>query len=244
MTEIPEHLLARSRARREAIGQSEGDAPTADAPAASAAVERASEAAPATATGPAGVAAATPAKAPAAPAPPPEKPKRPEVVAAESRKKIPWWAVPALAALPAWAVLYAGTLNPRGEQSAALTLGQQVYESNGCVGCHGPGGAGQAGVFPAFTAGEVALTFPDYNDQVAWIHSGSAGDAVGPDGGFGDPAREGGQHNVATFSGQMPGFPDLSEADVLAVARYEREVLGEVPCEPALAEATGEECAG
>jgi mono/diheme cytochrome c family protein len=185
----------------------------------------------------------TPAKAPAAPAPPPEKPKRPEVVAAESRKKIPWWAVPAVAGLPVWAVLYAGTLEVRTEQSAAITLGQEVYEANGCGGCHGAGGAGQGDVFPGFTAGEVALTFPDFNEQLAWIRSGSAGDAVGPDGGYGDPARPGGQHNVASFSGVMPGFPDLSDEEVLAVARYEREVLGEVPCEPELAEATGEECA-
>jgi len=244
VTEIPEHLLARSRARREAIGQAEGDTPAADAPAAAGAVEKASEAAPAAATGPAGLAPATPAKAPAAPAPAPEKPKRPEVIASESRKKIPWWAVPALAGLPLWAVLYAFTLEPKDELSPAIALGQDVYDSNGCAGCHGPGGAGQGAVFPGFTAGEVALTFPDFNDQVAWIRSGSDGDVPAPDGSYGDPNRPGGQHSVSTFSGQMPGFPDLSDEEVLAVTRYEREVLGEVPCEPDLATATGEECAG
>ncbi|HET6664430.1 MAG TPA: hypothetical protein VFG94_09235, partial [Acidimicrobiales bacterium] len=97
MTEIPEHLLARSKARRQAIGQDEGGAPAADAPAASAAVEKATPAS----TAPAGAAAAAgiaPAKAPAPPAAPAPAPKRPEVVAAETRKKSPWWAASSLLA--------------------------------------------------------------------------------------------------------------------------------------------------
>ena len=138
--------------------------------------------------------------------------------------------------MPLWAVIYAFTLEPNEELSAAIALGQEVYESNGCAGCHGPEGAGQGDVFPGFTAGEVALTFPDFNDQEAWIRSGSTGDVPGPDGGYGDPNRPGGQHSINTFSGQMPGFPDLSDEEVMAVTRYEREVLGEVPCEPELAD--------
>ena len=39
-------------------------------------------------------------------------PRRPEVIAAESRKKIPWWAATALVAMPLWAFLFAYTLEP------------------------------------------------------------------------------------------------------------------------------------
>ncbi|MBA2282986.1 MAG: DUF4124 domain-containing protein, partial [Acidimicrobiia bacterium] len=52
MTEIPEHLLKRSKARRSAIGQDEGGEAPADAPA-STAVEKAAPAA--AAPGPAGI---------------------------------------------------------------------------------------------------------------------------------------------------------------------------------------------
>src|SRR3954447_7763235 len=99
MTEVPEHLLARSRARREAAGlATPADAGAAPAPAAGAEVERAA-------------AAATPAPAAAPPPPPPPpKPDPPYIQAYKNRKKIPFWAVPALVALPLWAFVYANTL--------------------------------------------------------------------------------------------------------------------------------------
>jgi mono/diheme cytochrome c family protein len=238
VTEIPEHLLARSRARREAIGQSEGEAPEA-APAAAAAVERASDAAPAAAAGPAGVATTTPAKAPAAPPAPPEKPKRPEVIAAETRRKIPWWAVPALAGLPFWAILYAGTLNPRdgGALTPALEEGEVLYTSNpvaACSGCHGVEGGG--GIGPAFSGGAIGETFANYEDHIQWVALGSSGwqSEVGPT--YGDSNKP--------VNGGMPNFGEgLTEEEIALVVRYEREVLGELPCEPDLAVATGEECA-
>src|SRR4051794_4759270 len=98
MTEVPEHLLARSRARREAAGlatPSEGGATP--APSASSEVEPVA-------------AAATPAPATPPPPPPPPKPDPPYIQAYKNRKKIPFWAMPALVALPLWGLVYANTL--------------------------------------------------------------------------------------------------------------------------------------
>jgi mono/diheme cytochrome c family protein len=237
MTEIPEHLLARSKARRQAIGQDEGDAASGDAPATGAAVEKAAPAA-AAASGPAVPAGMAPGKAPAAAAPPPEKPKRPEVVAAESRKKIPGWAVPALLGLPVWAFLYAFTLDPPTVGlSPALSEGQALFSTSGagCAGCHGPNGEG--GVGPAMADGAVIETFPDYQDHVKWVTLGSTGwaDEVG---------QTYGAQDKPVGGGGMPAFGNsLSEDQVLLVVRYEREVVSGYGCEPELAEATGEECA-
>src|SRR5437868_2245305 len=101
MTEIPEHLLARSRARRAAAGLG-GDA----APATGGEVEVAASATPAEAS------AATPATQPAAapPAPPPPPPVPPYVRAYEERRKIPYWVMPVLVSLPLWLFIYANTL--------------------------------------------------------------------------------------------------------------------------------------
>lgn len=229
MTEIPEHLLARSKARRQAIGQDEGgDTTGGDAPAPSAAVEKATAAAPA---GPAAAGGIAPAKAPGAVAPPPVKPPRPEVAAAESRKKIPSWAVPAIVALPVWAFLYAFTLEPPTQGlSAALTEGQHLYSQ--CSGCHGATGGG--GVGPAFADGAVIETFSNFEDHVEWVHLGTQG---WPESTYGDTQKPVGG------GGTMPGFAgDLTDEEILLVVRYEREVISEHGCEPELAELTEEEC--
>ena len=101
VTEIPEHLLKRSRERRSAIGQggdAETPAETAAAKAASSAPATTAAAAPA-ATGPA------PAhRCPAAPPAPPVKPDPPYVVAAKQRRKIPFWAMATLSLMPIWGV--------------------------------------------------------------------------------------------------------------------------------------------
>ena len=239
MTEIPEHLLARSKARRQAIGQDAGDP---DAPAASTEVERAAPASVAPA-GPAATEGLTPAKAPTAAPPAPPKPKRPEVIAAESRKKIPWWAAAALVSLPLWAFLFAYTLEPpTAGLSPALSAGEEIYGPSGanCAGCHGSDGGG--GVGPAFAEGELILTFPNWQDQVTWVTEGVA--AANADGTYGDPARPGGSHTIDDHPGTMPGYADsLSEEEILEVVRYEREIVSGHGCEPELAEATEEECA-
>lgn len=235
MTEIPEHLLARSKARREAIGQDAGGAaPTTDAPASTAVEKAAPAAAPAGPAAPPGIA---PSKAPVAQAAPPEKPKRPEVVAAESRKKIPYWAVPALLALPLWAFLYAFTLEPPTQESEVIAAGRALY-SSACSSCHGANGEG--GVGPAFADGAVVETFSNYEDHIRWVTLGSAGWAAEVGNTYGDASKP-----VLGFNGQqMPPFGDsLSEEEILEVVRYEREVISGFGCEPELAEATGEECA-
>lgn len=242
VTEIPDHLLARSKARRDAIGQSDGPGGDAagggEAPAASAAVEKASSAAPAAAEGAAASTGLAPAKAPASPEAPAPAPDRPEVAAAKARKKIPYWAVPAVVSLPVWAFMYAFTLEPPTEESAAIAAGREIYTSAGCAGCHGASGAG--GVGPAFTEGHVVETFSNYEDHVQWVSLGSEGWAAEVGDTYGDTEKP-----VRGFNGQaMPGFEgSLSEEEILEVVRYEREVLSGYGCEPLLAEATGEVCA-
>ena len=220
MTEIPEHLLRRSKERRSALGLGGdgggGDAPPPEgaAPAESAAAAPSKEVAPAAAPAPAPVAAAAP------PAPPPP----PYVVAAQTRRKIPFWAVPVLAVLPVWGFVYAGSLaTPEEELSdPVLVLGEQVYAQ--CSGCHGANGEGGAG--RPLNGGEVLLTFPELDDHVAWVAEGSAlvGGAGNP---YGSPDRPGGPRISGSEGyGQMPGFGGaLSEEELIAVSRYEREVL-------------------
>jgi mono/diheme cytochrome c family protein len=237
VTEIPEHLLARSKSRRDAIGQSGGESGGGDAPTPGAAVERASSAAPATAAGAEAAGGIVPAKAPTAPAAPAAPPDRPEVAAAKARKKIPYWAAPALVAMPVWAFLYAFTLEPPTRESPVLSAGGQIF-SSACASCHGA--AGQGGVGPAFADGAVVETFSNYEDHAHWVTLGSVGwkDEVGDT--YGDADKP-----VNGYNGQnMPAFgASLSEEEILEVIRYEREVISEYGCEPLLAEATGEECA-
>jgi mono/diheme cytochrome c family protein len=203
VTEIPEHLLKRSKERRAAIG-GEG-APDEGAPAAAA--EPAADA-PAATPVPA-AAAATPAE----PAPPPPpKPVRPEVAAALGRKKIPYWALPVLLALPLWAYVYQATLEPppAGEDDP-VALGEELYTK--CASCHGASGGG--GVGPAFDT--VLETWPDYRDHLAWVRLGDPG----------WPAATYGATDKAKATG-MPPFDEgqLSEEELAQVVLYERVAFG------------------
>jgi mono/diheme cytochrome c family protein len=214
MTEVPEHLLARSRARREAAGlatPSEGGA----TPAPSAGTE----VAPAATT-----AAATPAPAAAPPPPPPPKPDPPYVQAYKNRKKIPVWAMPALAVLPLWAFIYANTLEkPPAATAGPLAEGKQIYDSvAACAGCHGSDGGGGTG--PAFKNGAVGQTWPNFKDHIRWV---SLGDANWPGNTYG-------AQNKPKHSG-MPSFAGtLTPMQIALVVRYEREVLGGLPPDPDL----------
>jgi len=235
VTEVPEHLLRRSQERRAALGLGGGDAPVAPSG------EGEGEAAPADASQAAAVpAAATPAAAPVAPAPvEPPKPPAPYVTAALTRPKIPKWAVPVLAVLPLWGFVYAGTLflPSAAASDPILAEGQTLYVEK-CAGCHGSAGGG--GVGRPLDGGEVVLTFPDPADHIAWVTNGSP--AAGTP--YGAADREGGQHMSQDDWGPMPAFgPDaadpLTEEEIVAVVRYEREVLsGEE--EAVLAEAGAE----
>jgi mono/diheme cytochrome c family protein len=226
VTEIPEHLLKRSRERRSAIGQGgDSDAPAADA-----------AATPATgATTPATTGAATPAAAatpsapaarsaaPAAPAAPPVKPDPPYVAAAKRRKKIPFWAMATLSLMPVWGFIYVRALTD-GPEVVAGPLGEGTEVYSNCAGCHGADGGG--GVGYAFSGGEVLLTFPHIADQIRYVYYGTEGyNAEGIDI-YGNPDREGGPH-VTGERGVMPAFGEqLTGPEIVAVVCHERYTIG------------------
>jgi mono/diheme cytochrome c family protein len=211
MTEVPEHLLQRSKERRAALG---GES----APAAPAGGGGGGDDTPSAAATPA-PAAATPAVVepavvePAAPPPP-------YIQAALDRKKVPSWMAGAGVLTLLWAFVYAGVLFSPGVSitDPEVALGKEVFASQ-CAGCHG--GAGQGGTGRKL-AGEVLLTFPDRADHISWVVNGSPS-AGTP---YGDPNRPGGQHISQDGFGAMPAFGGvLSEEEINAVVRYEREVL-------------------
>ena len=203
MTEIPEHLLKRAAERRAAIGGEEAPATPEGAP--STEVAQTAEAAPAPA---AAATAATPEPAPV------PKPVRPEVAAALGRRKIPYWAMPVLAALPLWAYVYQGTLEPA--PSGELTPVQEggaLYTKTACSGCHGATGGGAGG--PALTG--VLETWPDYRDHMMWVRLGSEGWTEYSDT-YGATEKP--------VNGGMPDHPTLSDQDLALVVLYERVEFG------------------
>jgi len=217
VTEIPEHLLKRSQARRAG-----GDAPAE---------------AGATANTPATVAATTPAvaapKAEVVPAgPPPVKPDIPVVAAYKARRKIPVWAMATLSILPVWMFMYLRALTPTEAVAAGpLGVGAEVYGGAGnCAGCHGAAGAGVEGGAYAFTDGNSILTFPHIEDQLRWVALGTTAYA---DAGIdipGDPNREGGPH-ITGANGVMParGGAELTDYEVLGAVCEVRYALAGVP---------------
>jgi mono/diheme cytochrome c family protein len=209
LTEIPEHLLKRSRERRAALGLGGGDA-TEGAPA---------EAQTAAPGAPAEAEAATPAAQPAAaveePAPEPPKPEPAYIQAAKSRKRIPYWAMTALAALPLWGYMYVRTLEPPPEgDEDPLALGADVY-SGSCASCHGGAGDGAGGA-PGFLDGAVVETFPDVRDHIAWVKLGSDG----------WPSATYGAQDTPKAGG-MPPWPTLTDAQLAEVVLHERQLAGE-----------------
>jgi hypothetical protein len=186
-----------------------GDA--AAAPAESSAPATTGAAAPATAD-----AAAVPAAAVAPSAPAVPDPVAPWVEAAQTRRKIPFWAIPVLVLLPLWAVIYALTLDPATPtEPGPLELGAETYAGKGCSGCHGAGGAG-AGAVPALNT--TAEGFAEPADMVAWVALGSAG------------YQAAGIEEYAPgkpVNGGMPGWMDsLTAEELMTVVLHERTVYG------------------
>lgn len=214
MTEIPEHLLKRSQARRAG-----GDAPAEAGAAAST---------PATTDAAASPAVAAP-KAEVVPAgPPPVAPDIPVVAAYKRRKKIPMWAMATLSILPVWMFMYLRALTPsEAEAAGPLGVGAEIYGAN-CAGCHGAAGAGVAGGAYQFADGYSITTFPHIEDQLRWVALGTTAYA---DAGItiaGDPNREGGPHIVGS-NGIMPargGNAEYTDADILGAVCEERYPLG------------------
>ena len=207
MTEIPEHLLKRSKDRRAAGGGEAASTPATTTPAT-----------------PATTAAAPAAKAEAPkPAAPVVKPDPPYVQAAKQRRKIPFWAMLPLSLLPLWAWMYVRSVQDHPEKvEGPRASGAEVYGS--CAGCHGADGGGGAG--RQMNAGEVLKTFPAIEDHLRWMQFGTekyktAGIEI-----YGNPNREGGVHKTGSF-GIMPGWADqLTPYQILAVTCYVRYDIG------------------
>jgi mono/diheme cytochrome c family protein len=234
VTEIPEHLLKRSRDRRAALGLGGGEAP----PSAEGAGEAAPAATPAT---PAATPAAAPPAGPAGrrpvPAPaetPPPKPDPPYVAAAKARRKIPFWAMAALSLMPIWAFMYVRALTrPPETVEGPMAIGAEVYGN--CSSCHGATGGGTeaGGSGRPLWNGEVNETFPHIEDQVRFVYFGTEAYNSAGVSSYGNPDREGGAHTAGSL-GPMPPWGanaggDLTDAEILAVVCHERYDFGVDP---------------
>ncbi len=214
MTEVPDYLLQRSKARRVALGLAVDDG-DGGAPADGGAVA---------ATGGGGGGSAGPAPtqlapiSPKEPTPPPPEPAY--VQAARTRKKPPLWVASLFVMLPVYLFVYVALL---GEESAstetALGLGGELYAAQ-CATCHLGNGGGRAegGVGQTLYQGEVVATFPDVAEMFDYIRNGSL--AQGEP--YGNPDRPGGQRISITG---MPGFANLTDYELYAIVRHEREIL-------------------
>ena len=216
MTEIPEHLLKRSKAAK--TGKSGGDdagAPTAES--------SSGDAAP--------VAAADPAAAPAVPteslpnldpAPEPVAPEPVYVTASKARRRIPAWALPVVAVLPIWAYTFAGTMQEAPVEDPLFIEGEIFYSEAGCAGCHGGTGGGGTGY--QLSDGQVLATFPKPIDMMVHVARGSQ--AIN-DQAYGDPDRDGGQRiSGGRGSGPMPAQDgQIPQVELEMIVFHERAVL-------------------
>lgn len=217
MTEIPEHLLKRSKAAK---GKTSGDAGSESSESAAPAASD-QESAPV----PTGASAPAPA-APEGPVvtfpnldaePEPPKPEPPFVTASKSRNRIPVWALPVVAALPIWAMSYAGTMQQPETEDPVIVESAALYSEAGCAGCHGANGGGGSGY--QLSEGEVLMTFPRVVDQMLHVARGSAaidGQTYGADG-----------RRVAGATGaQMPAYVGtLTVHELELVIYHERATL-------------------
>jgi mono/diheme cytochrome c family protein len=219
VTEIPEHLLRRSRERRAALGLGGAEEPGAPAESSSAPAPTAG-AAPAAAT-PAPAPARQPRPAPAAP--PPRKPDPPYIAAAKRRKRIPIWAMPVVAALPFWGYLYARSLEPPTKKLTGPVGAGQVIFASKCSSCHGT--AGEGGVGYPLANGEVQKSFDKITDQFSFVYTGNKPYAGKP---YGTGRHIGGQRGAP---GAMPAWGqdaggELTDTQIAEVVCYERYGLG------------------
>ncbi|MGH9123493.1 MAG: c-type cytochrome [Acidimicrobiales bacterium] len=218
MTEIPEHLLRRSRERRAALGlggdDADGDGEQAALPAKSAAPSAAAPAKAAAKPAPAkkaAVAIEEPAEVVTYVAPP----KGPH------KMRIPLFVMPVLIGIPLWAAFFPSAFSNHHHVTITdpVALGAIVYQNN-CATCHGAHGEG--GVGPALHGGQSVLTFPNVADQIMWVDNGSMG--LKPDQPYGSPTRTGGQHKAS--KDDMPAFSNtLSSSQIMDVVLYERSSL-------------------
>lgn len=221
MTEIPEHLLKRSREKRAALsgGDASGDAEKKPATALATTASAAPAAAPAGAS--VRAAAIEAAAAPAA------KPDTPVVAAYKKRSKVPFWAMIAVALVPLWGFMYARAVTQSPvEISGPLGVGEEKFGS--CSSCHGSTGGG--GVGYAFTDGSVIETFPHIEDQLRYVYFGTGEYNIAGVEIYGNPDREGGAR-ITGARNNMPGQGEnaggsLHDEEILGVVCHERYALG------------------
>jgi hypothetical protein len=219
VTEIPEHLLKRSQERRDALGGSEeatrSNTPTTEIRASASSNQP--------------IASAASAIEPSTPISPlPSPPDPAYVIAAKSRKKIPFWAMATLSLLPLWAFVYLLALRPQEKTvEGPLAAGAGVFGS--CAGCHGADGQGGAG--RVLYQGEVMKTFPKIEDMLNFVYTGSQAFATQGLAIYGNPDRVGGAHAPLSFNGNpMPQQGEkagggLTDTQILAVVCHERYVI-------------------
>jgi len=223
VTEIPEHLLKRSKERRNTLGESEV-ATTSDA-STSAPIKQSvtSETTAVSSTVPS---ASIDSVSSVGSVPPPPDPAY--IAAAKTRKKIPFWAMATLSLLPVWAFVYLLALRPEEKTvEGPLAVGAGMYGS--CAGCHGAEGQGGAGR-PLYQ-GEVLKTFPKIEDMLNFVYTGSQAYVTQGLAIYGNPERDGGAHAPLSYNGNpMPqqgakAGGGLTEAQILGVVCHERYVI-------------------
>jgi mono/diheme cytochrome c family protein len=208
MAEIPEHLLARSKAKRAAAAGGGGDAAATPAAATSASPGAEVAAAPAAAVSKPKVEAAVP--APVVPAIP-----KGQLFSRVTKVML-------MAGLPIWAFFYAGIFaTPKSTKETVAQEGGRLY-SNNCASCHNANGSGkdEGGVGRPLWKNNAEYTFTKDVEQIAFVRHGSCEKGVA----YGNPKREGGEH-VAI--GGMPAFPDLTDEQIWAIITYERTILSD-----------------
>ncbi len=233
MAEIPEHLLARSKARRSALsGGGDGEtSPSSGAPAVAASVPSGASTTPAVAT--ASMAKATKIVAPV----PASAPKAPVIKGLAFAKS---FRVLLMVGVPMWAFFYSGVFNvPVSTQETPEQIGATIFSAQ-CAACHGANGGGSEaglGIGRPLWKGQAELTFLKAEQQIAFVRHGSCEKGVP----YGNPKREGGEHKALVG---MPAFPDLTAEQILYVIEYERSILSDKPYpvpEAGLEEPTAEE---
>ncbi len=220
MTEIPEHLLRRSRERRAALsGEEEGAAATPTEAAQAVTAETPRAAAP--------VVAGTPTPETQAEggalAPPPgtrtvsQEIPEPVRLLGPTRVRTPVWILPVLIALPLWGFVYMGAFGNRAKAAnTPLSAGATLFTAN-CAVCHGSSGEG--GVGPQLSNGAVLRQWPKLQDHLDWVRTGGATHIGQTIGGV-----------VVTPGNAMPGFgSSLTAAQIADVVCFERVTFGGAP---------------
>jgi hypothetical protein len=217
LTEIPEHLLKRSK---QAKASKSGGDPGADEGAAATGAESSSAPVAAAAAAPAVPTESLPSLDPE---PAPAAPEPAYVTAARARRRVPVWAMPLVAALPIWAIAYAGTMQEPEVEDPLLIESALFYTEAGCAGCHGATGGGGTG-YP-LAGGQVLETFPDPIDHMVHVARGSE---VIVDTPYGAERADGRRIAGARDQGQMPGQAgQISQVELEMIVFHERATLSE-----------------